>query len=276
MKTVILLGALTGLLVALGRVLGGAGGAAFMFVLALLMNFAAYWFSDKIALKMSRARPVSEGDAPQLYAIVRELTTAASLPMPSIHIIPSEQPNAFATGRNPQHAAVAVTDGIMAMLTRDELRGVVAHELGHVGNRDILISSVAASIAGAITLIASIVRWGAFLGGDDDDNPLGIVGILLATILAPIAAVVIQLAISRSREYEADRSGARLSGRPDSLASALVKIEGYARQAPMPVNPSAAPLFIINPLRGGIAGLFSTHPPTEERVRRLEHMVGRV
>jgi heat shock protein HtpX len=274
-KTVLLLGSLTGLLLLLGGALGGRGGATFALVVAAVMNLAAYWFSDKIALKMTRARPVTEAEAPELYAVLRNLTQSAVLPMPSVHIIPSEQPNAFATGRNPEHAAVAVTQGILQLLSRDELEGVLAHELGHVGNRDILISSVAATIAGAVSWIAYMARWGAFLG-DDEDNPLGFVGILLAAILAPLAAVIIQLAISRSREYHADETGAKLSGRPESLASGLRKIEAYAKQVPMPVNPSAAPMFIINPLRGGIAGLFSTHPPTEERVRRLLAMVGRV
>ncbi|MGH2770432.1 MAG: zinc metalloprotease HtpX, partial [Actinomycetota bacterium] len=238
-------------------------------------NFASYWFSDKIALRMSRARRVSEAEAPELHATIRNLTQTAGLPMPSVHIIPSDQPNAFATGRNPQHAAVAVTRGILQVLDRDELEGVLAHELGHIRNRDILISSVAATIAGAISMIAFMIRWGAFLGGDDDDNPLGMVGMLVAAIVVPIAALIIQMTISRSREYQADQTAARISGRPEALASALGKIESYARQMPLPVNPAAAPLFIINPLRGGLMRLFSTHPPTQERIRRLETMAGR-
>lgn len=281
MKTVLLLGVLTGLLVGVGGLIGRGAGATFGLVLAVVMNFGAYWFSDRIALKMSRARPVSEAEAPEVYGVVRNLTQSVGMPMPRIHLIPSDQPNAFATGRNPRHAAVAVTQGILRLLTRDELEGVLAHELGHVGNRDILISSVAATVAGAISWIGYMLRWGAFLGGGDDDNPFGFVGLLVASILAPIAAVIIQLAISRSREYQADRTGARLCGRPESLASALRKIEAAASQVPMRINPAAAPLFIVNPLRGRslagtFAGLFSTHPPTDERVRRLEHMAGRV
>jgi heat shock protein HtpX len=282
LKTVVLLGLLSGLIIGVGALIGGRSGATFALVIAGVMNLASYWFSDKIALKMSRARPVSRTEAPDLYAIIENLAQQANMPMPSVHIIPSEQPNAFATGRNPQHAAVAVTDGILRILTRDELEGVLAHELGHVRNRDILISSVAATIAAAISWIAFMARWGMFFGGsDDDDNPLGFVGVILAAILAPIVAVIVQFAISRAREYEADRSGAHLSGRPESLASALRKIDAVARQVPMAVNPSAAPMFIVNPLRGRAAAdlfmrIFSTHPPTEERVRRLEQLVGRV
>lgn len=268
-KTVFLLGGLTGLLMLIGGAVGGRGGALFGLLMAGVMNFAAYWFSDKLALRMSGAKPVTEAEAPELHATVRKLAAAAGLPMPSVHFIPSEQPNAFATGRNPEHAAVAVTEGILKILTPEELEGVIAHELGHVANRDILISSVAATIAGAISYLAFIARWGAFMGSDDDDNPLGIIGILVAAIVAPLAAVIIQLAISRSREYQADRSGAELSHRPEALASALKKMDEFAKQIPMPVNPSAAPLFIVNPLRGGIGGLFSTHPPTAERIRRL-------
>lgn len=280
-KTVVLLGALSGLLVGLGGVFGGRTGAVFGLVFAGAMNFASYWFSDKIALKMSKAKAVTEVEAPELHRIIGNLAQVAGMPKPSVHIIPSDQPNAFATGRNPEHAAVAVTEGILKVLTPDELEGVLAHELGHVANRDILISSVAATIAGAISLIATMARWGAMFGGsDDDDSPAGFLGVLVASIVAPLAALVIQMAVSRSREFQADRAGAELCGKPESLASALRKIEHYANQIPMPVNPSAAPLFIINPLRGalgrGTANLFSTHPSTDERVRRLEQMVGRV
>lgn len=275
-KTVVLLASLIGLLVVIGGLVGGRGGATLFLIIGLVMNLGAYWFSDKIALRMSKARPVSQAEAPELYAIVGNLTQAAALPMPSLHIIASEQPNAFATGRNPEHAAVAVTEGIMKVLDRNELTAVLAHELGHVRNRDILISSVAAAVAGAISWIAFMLRWTAFFGGDDDDNPMGLAGALLIAIIAPIAALIIQLAVSRSREYEADQSGARLSGTPENLASALQKIDAYAKQIPMPVNPSASPLFIINPLSGaGMVRLFSTHPSTEERVRRLMAMVGR-
>lgn len=276
-KTVALLGVLSGLLVAIGSVIGGQNGAIFGLVLAGAMNFAAYWFSAKLALKMSRAKPVSESEAPELYAIVRNLSQAANLPMPSLHMIPSDQPNAFATGRDPQHAAVAVTDGLLKALSRDELEGVIAHELAHVSNRDILISSIAATIAGAISYLGMMARWGAFLGGDDDDSPIGYIGVIITSILAGFAAVIVQMAISRSREFYADETGAKISGHPESLASALRKIDEYAHQIPMRVNPSAAPMFIINPLRGGnMMKWFSTHPPTEERIKRLESMVGRL
>lgn len=275
-KTVLLLGALSGLLVAVGSLLGGRGGALFGLVLAGVMNFAAYWWSAKIALKMSRAKPVTESEAPELYAIARNLAQRASLPMPSLHVIESDQPNAFATGRDPNHAAVAVTQGLMKALTPDELEGVIAHELAHVANRDILISSIAATIAGAISYLGIMARWGAmFGGGDDDDSPLGYIGILLTSILAGFAALIVQMAISRSREFVADETGARISGRPDSLANALRKIDQYAHKIPMRVNPSAAPMFIINPLSGGhFVKWFSTHPPTEERIQRLESLVG--
>lgn len=270
-KTVLLLGILSGLLVGLGQLIGGINGAGLGIGLALVMNLGGYWFSDRLALRMSGARPVTEAEAPELYSIIRNLSTRADLPMPSVHIIPSEQPNAFATGRNPEHAAVAVTEGILQVLEPDELEGVLSHELAHVGNRDILISSVAATIAAAISWIGMIARWGAMFG-DDDDNPLGFIGIFVGSIVAGLAAVLVQLAISRSREYLADETGARISGKPQSLASALQKIEHHAKQVPMKVNPSAAPMFIINPFSGagkGMVRLFSTHPPTEERIRRL-------
>lgn len=281
LKTVVLLGALAGLMVGLGNLLGGRGGAIMGLILAAFMNMGAYWYSDKIALKMSRARPLSRSEAPELYTMVESLANRADLPMPNLFIIPSEQPNAFATGRNPSHAAVAVTEGILRMLSPEELQGVIAHELAHVRNRDILITSVAATIAGAISFFASMARWGAMfggVGGDDDDNPGGIIGLLVGMIVAPIAAVILQMALSRSREFQADATGAEIAGRPQGLASALRKLERGAQQIPMPVNPSAAPMFIVNPLRGrfarGAGHLFSTHPPTEERVRRLEQMAG--
>lgn len=278
LKTVVLLGALGGLLVGFGSLLGGRSGATIGLVFAGIVNFASYWFSDKIALKMSRAQPVSRAEAPELYETVENLTSRANLPMPTLHMIPSEQPNAFATGRNPEHAAVAVTEGIMRVLTRDELEGVLAHELAHIKNRDILISSVAATIAAAISWIATMARWGAIFGGgrEDEDNPGGLVALLVASIVAPIAALVVQMAISRSREFHADAGAAAISGRPDQLAAALRKIEAAAERSVLPVSPAAAPLFIVNPLRGsfaqGAARMFMTHPPTEERVRRLEEL----
>ncbi len=279
MKTVLLLGTLAGLMVGLGSLLGGRGGAVLGLMFAAVMNLGAYWFSDKIALRMSRARPVTRAEAPQLYSAVRRLTERAGMPMPSLHVIPSDQPNAFATGRNPSHAAVAVTEGILAMLTPEELEGVLAHELAHVRNRDILIASVAATIAGAISFVATMARWGAiFGGGDDEDNPGGLIGVLVASIVAPIAAMIVQLAVSRSREFHADAVGAEIAGRPHGLASALRKLEVASQRIPMAVNPSAAPMFIVNPLRGpwarGAARWFSTHPPTEERIRRLHQMAG--
>lgn len=279
LKTALLLGVLAGVLVGVGGLVGGTTGATFGLVFAVVMNFGAYWFSDKIALRMSRARPLSRDQAPELHAMVERLCASGGLPIPRIYLIPSEQPNAFATGRNPQNAAVAVTQGILRTLEPHELEGVLAHELAHVQNRDILISSVAATIAGAISWIAFMARWTALLG--DERNPMRLVGSLVAAIVAPLAAVVIQLAISRSREFQADRGGARISGRPESLASALQKIEAQAGRVPFKVNPAAAPLFIVNPLRGSRGGglmarMFSTHPAAEERVRRLMDLVGRV
>jgi heat shock protein HtpX len=279
LKTVVLLGSLAGLMVGLGYLWQGRGGAMIGLILAAFMNFGAYWFSDKVALRMSRARPLSRGEAPELYAMVAALADRANIPMPLLYLVPSEQPNAFATGRDPAHAVVAVTEGILKILSPQELQGVIAHELGHVRNRDILITSVAATIAAAISFVAQIARWGAFFGGagrDDDDGPGGVIGLLVGMIVAPIAALILQMAISRSREFQADATGAQVAGNPQGLASALRKLERGAQQIPMPVNPSAAPLFIVNPLRGrfarGAASLFSTHPPIEERVRRLEAM----
>jgi heat shock protein HtpX len=282
LKTALLLGGLTGLMVFLGNMLGGRSGAMFGLIVAAFMNLGSYWFSDKIALKMSRARPVSRTEAPQLYAAVQRLTGRAGLPMPTLHLIPSQQPNAFATGRNPAHAAVAVTEGILQILSPEELEGVLAHELAHVRNRDILIASVAATIAGAISFVATMARWGAMFGGgggDDDDNPGGVIGILVASLVAPLAAMIMQMAVSRSREYAADALGAEIAGRPQGLASALRKLELMSQKVPMAVKPSAAPMFIVNPLRGawasGASRMFSTHPPTEERIRRLNEMAVR-
>lgn len=279
-KTLILLAALAGLMVGLGGMIGGQSGAAIGLMFAAVMNMGAYWFSDKIALKMSKAKPVTRAEAPELYAMTQRLTQRAGMPMPSLHVIPSQQPNAFATGRNPKNAAVAVTQGLMASMSSDELEGVVAHELAHVRNRDILIASVAATIAGAISFVAVMARWGAMFGGRGSrDNPIGLIGLLVASIVAPLAAMIMQMAVSRSREFHADAVGAQIAGRPDGLAKALRKLEAGAQAVPMPVNPSAAPMYIVNPLRGslgqGVSKLFSTHPPTGERIRRLEAMEGR-
>lgn len=270
LRTTILMATLGGLLVAIGAIVGGARGAAGFLVIALLINFFSYWFSDKIALASAGAKPISEQEAPGLYAMVRELTTRAGLPMPRLYVIPSEQPNAFATGRNPKHSAVAVTSGITRLLSEDELRGVISHELGHVRNRDILTQSVAAAIGTAITWIAYMLMW---FGSDDDNSPLGLIAGLALVILAPISASLIQLAISRQREYSADATGAWICGNPESLASALLRLEEGAKAMPMQANPATEPLYIVKPFAGGgIASLFSTHPPIEERVRRLRQM----
>ena len=269
LRTTVLLASLTGLLVVIGALIGGPDTALLFLVMAALLNLGAYWFSDRIALAMARAKPVSEQEAPRLYEIVRELTTRAGLPMPRLYMIPQDQPNAFATGRSPKKAAVAVTRGIVKLLSEEELRGVLAHELAHVRNRDILISSVAATIAGAITYLGYMLLW----FGGDDDSPLGLIGSLALVLLAPIAASIIQLAISRQREFSADATGAEISGNPESLASALLRLEEGAKAIPMQVNQASEPLYIVKPFSGGgIAKLFSTHPPIEERVRRLRQM----
>jgi heat shock protein HtpX len=269
LRTTILLASLTGLLVVIGALIGGASTAALFLGIGLLINLGSYFFSDKLALKMSRAQPLEESEAPRIYQIVRELTTRAGLPMPRLYLIPQEQPNAFATGRNPKNAAVAVTAGITKLLSEDELRGVLAHELAHIKHRDILIQSVAAAIGGAITYIAYMLMW----FGGDDESPLGLVGALALAILAPVAASIIQLSISRQREYAADAGGAEISGNPESLASALLRLEQGAAAIPMQVNQASEPLYIVKPLSGGgFARLFSTHPPIEERVRRLRQM----
>ncbi|MBI4551068.1 MAG: zinc metalloprotease HtpX [Candidatus Latescibacteria bacterium] len=276
LKTTLLMAALTGLLIVIGQMVGGNQGAMIAFVFAGAMNFVSYWFSDKIVLMMYRAQEIGPEDSSGLYQMVERLAMRARLPMPRVYIIPTETPNAFATGRNPQHAAVAATEGILRLLSRDELEGVIGHELAHVRNRDILISSIAATIAGAITMIASMARWGAMFGGfggrdRDEDRGGGLIGLLALTIVAPIAAMLIQMAISRSREYAADRGGAEISGHPLSLANALRRLERGVERMPMDASPATAHLFIVNPLRGGaIASLFSTHPHTEERVARLE------
>jgi heat shock protein HtpX len=270
LRTTILLATLSGLFVAIGFLIGGSSTALLFLFFAALLNMGSYFFSDKIALAMSRAKPISESDAPRLYQIVRELTTRAGLPMPRLYMIPVDQPNAFATGRNPKHSAVAVTRGITQLLSEDELRGVLGHELTHVKNRDILITSVASTIGAAITYLGYMLLW---FGGDDNNSPLGLVGALAMVLLAPLAATIIQLAISRQREYAADAGGAEITGNPESLASALLRLEEGAKAMPMQVNQAAEPLYIVKPFAGkGFANLFSTHPPIEDRVRRLRQM----
>lgn len=279
-KTLLLLSGLTGLMLFLGQAMGGRTGLFVALGIALIMNLGSYWFSDKIVLSMYRARELAFEDAPYLHQIIEQMAAEAGIPKPRIYLIPEEAPNAFATGRDPSHAAVAVTSGIMRLLTPEELRGVLAHELGHVLNRDILIQTVAAVLGGAITFMANMLQWGAIFGGargdDEDSSGPGLLGGLLMAILAPIAASLIQMAISRSREYLADASGARLSHDPLALASALSKIEAYSHSIAMPdANPATAHMFIINPLSGeSLANLFSTHPPTAERIRRLREMAG--
>lgn len=274
LKTTVLLAALTGVLVYVGRAVGGEAGMVIAFLFAVAMNFSAYWFSDKVLLRVYRAREVSDYEAPELLDLVRDLARRASLPMPKVYLLPQPQPNAFATGRNPEHAAVAVTEGILRLLSPDELRGVLAHELAHVANRDTLISTIAATIAGAISMIANIAQWGLLFGGGRRDDEGGSpIGALVSILVAPFAAMLIQLAISRSREYAADAYGARLVGSGRPLARALLKLERGAELVPAHVAPSTAHLFIVNPLRGGgLSSLFSTHPATAERVRRLEAM----
>lgn len=274
-KTAILLGALTALLVVIGDALGGQQGMLVAFFFALVMNFASYWFSDKLVLAMYRAQPIEEAEAPGLYRVVRTLATRASLPMPRVYLIPSETPNAFATGRNPEHAAVAVTQGITEILDEQELEGVLAHELAHVKNRDVLIATIAATLAGAITYLAYMAQWAAIFGvrRDDEEEGGGAFGAILMAILAPIAAMLIQLAVSRAREYGADATGARLAGQPWGLATALEKLDVASRALPMHASPATAHLFIVNPLSGGSwVTLFSTHPPIEDRIARLRAM----
>jgi len=275
-KTTLLLGALTGLLLLIGGFFGGKGGIVIAFIFAMVMNFGAYWFSDKLILKMYNAQEVTETQAPALYATVRGLAMRASLPMPKVYIIPEETPNAFATGRDEQHAVVAVTEGILRILNADELEGVLAHELTHIKNRDMLIGSIAATLAGAIMMMANMAQWAAIFGGvsrDDDEGGGGIIGLILMAILAPLAATLIQMAISRSREYLADEGGARVSGKPYGLASALDKLGKASKAIPMDANPSTAHMFIVNPLSGrALMNLFSTHPPIEERISRLRGM----
>lgn len=268
-RTTLLLGGLAGLLVVIGALIGGPQTALLFLFIALAINLGTYWFSDRIALKMSGAQPMSEDQAPQIYAMVRELTTTAKMPMPALYVIPQAQPNAFATGRSPDHSAVAITAGIMKLLSPDELRGVIAHELSHIRNRDTLIQSVAAAIGGAISYLGYMLMW----FGGDDESPLSLVASLVLVLVAPIAATVIQLAISRQREYSADATGAQICGNPESLASALLRLEEGSTAMPMQVNQATECLYIVKPFAGkGLASLFSTHPPIEERVRRLRQM----
>jgi heat shock protein HtpX len=274
-KTALLLGALTGLLMLIGGLIGGKGGVYIAFIFAVILNFGSYWFSDKIVLKMYRAQEVSESSAPDIYNIVRNLAMRASLPMPRVFIIPEQTPNAFATGRNEKHAVVAVTEGIMRILNKEELEGVIAHELSHIKNKDILISSIAATIAGAISMLATMAQWAAIFGGgsSDEDSGGGIIGLIAMAIFAPLAAAVIQMAISRSREYLADASGASITKNPYGLASALEKLTNASQIIPMNAKPSTAHLFIVNPLSGkAFMNLFSTHPPLAERIARLRSM----
>ena len=277
-KTAVLLTTLTLLMVAMGSAIGGRGGMFIAFLMACGMNVFSYWFSDKIVLRMYGAQEITERQNPPFYQMVRRLTARAGLPMPKVYIIPSDSPNAFATGRNPEHAAVAATEGIMRILTPEELEGVMAHEISHVANRDILISTIAATLAGAISMLGNMLQWGALFGSrSDDDEGGGLIGSLAMAIIAPIAAMLIQLAVSRSREYLADEGGAKLCGQPRALANALRKLESGSRMLPMTeARPATAHLFIVNPLTGGgMMQLFSTHPPMEERIARLEAMKGR-
>ena len=273
-KTTLLLGAMTVLIVWIGNLFGGRQGMVLAFILAMGMNFFSYWYSDKIVLKMYRAREVSPQDFPKLYEAVRQLSQNAGLPMPRVYIIPEESPNAFATGRNPEHAVVAVTEGLLKSMNDEEATGVLAHEMAHVRNRDILIGSIAATMAGAIMILATMARWTAFFGGGSQDDEggggLGAVGLIAMSILAPIAAMLIQMAISRSREYQADATGAHLAGNPEGLADALEKLGAASRRLPLKANPSTAHMFIVNPLSAGnMMSLFSTHPPLQERIARL-------
>jgi heat shock protein HtpX len=278
LKTTALLAALTVLFILIGGMVGGEQGMVVAFAFAGLMNFASYWWSDRIVLWMYGAQEVGEAEAPEFHALVRRLAQRAGLPMPRVYIMPTETPNAFATGRNPEHAAVAATEGILRILTQDELEGVMAHELGHVRNRDILISTLAATLAGAIMMLARMAQWAALFGGgrnsdEDEGGSTGIVGMLILVIVAPLAAMLIQMAISRAREYLADATGARISRKPWALADALEKLERAATAVPLDANPATAHMFIVNPLRGSsILHLFSTHPPIEERVARLRAM----
>jgi heat shock protein HtpX len=271
-KTALLLTSLTLLLLFIGRIFGGQNGMLLALLLAAVLNFVSYFYSDKIALAMYRAKPVTREELPRAYQIVERLTQRVGIPMPKIYVIPTDSANAFATGRNPNHASVAVTHGILGLLNDEELEGVLAHELGHVRNRDILISSIAATVAGAVTYLADMARWGMIFGGyeRDDNNRGGGIGALLMLFLAPVAAMMIQLAVSRSREYQADETGAHLTGNPYALASALAKLDAYSKRLPLQATPSTAHLFIVQPFLGmNFGGLFATHPPIAKRIERL-------
>ncbi|MGQ9610542.1 MAG: zinc metalloprotease HtpX [bacterium] len=280
-KTGLLMVVLTMLFILIGGYLGGRDGIVTAFIFAVIMNFGTYWFSDKIVLSIYRAKEIDPQQAPELYRIVERLAEKAGLPMPRVFIVNTDVPNAFATGRNPKHAVVAVTSGMLNTLSYDEIKAVLGHELAHIKNRDTLLSTVAATIAGAITMLASMARWAAMFGGlgsrDDDDNSGGIIGLFVLAILAPIAATLIQLAISRSREYAADQDGAKISGAPLDLARALQKMEAIAMRKPLAANPSMSNMFIVNPLRRDfLSGLFSTHPPIQKRIKRLEELARRI
>ena len=277
LKTTLLLAGLTGLILIIGQYFGGSNGLVIAFIFAVIMNFGSYWFSDKIVLSIYRAKEISPSEYPRIYNIVAKLTQSAGIPMPKIYLIPTDSPNAFATGRNPEHSAVAVTQGILQILNDEELEGVLAHELAHIKNRDILISSIAATLAGVIMMLASFARWAAIFGGfsrdSEEEDGGGIFGLIFMAILAPIAATLIQMAISRSREYLADSRGANFAKNPLGLANALEKLNHASRKIPLEANPATSHMFIVNPLSGGsFVNLFSTHPPIEERIKRLKSM----
>lgn len=271
MRTWILLAGLSALFIGVGGLVGGTGGIAAFLVIALAFNFAMYWFSDRIALKMSRARPLEPGEAPEVAIDVQELATRARIPVPRLYLIPSQQPNAFATGRNPKNSAVAVTEGLVTLMPRDQVRAVLAHELAHIRNRDVLVTTIAAMIGAAISAVANFLQFQWLFGGDDDESPLGMIGMIVAILVAPLAAMLLQLAISRQREYLADHTAAELLGRGRPLADALGTLERGVEALPMQVNPATASLYIANPLSGrGMAALFSTHPPIPARIARLQ------
>lgn len=279
LRTFVLVAALTGLLLVIGQLIGGRSGLILFAGIAVVMNFVMYWFSAPMALKMSRAVEVSEAEAPELHRMVAQIATRAGVPKPKVYMTPAEQPNAFATGRNPKHAAVAVTQGIVQALSPRELEGVIAHEMAHIRNRDILIASIAAMVAGAISAIANYLQFSMlFGGGDDDDSPLGFIGTIAVVLLAPIAAMIIQMAISRQREFQADATGAQFLGDGNGLADALETLERGSQAIPLAVNPASAPLYIVNPLAAfggrGLKNMFSSHPPTAERVKRLRSLTG--